>query len=134
MAILPVRARWRATSSETVSPVGFLAFIFDLTRITNYVSVRRWRLPRIGLTLTDRLPGKRDCLPGRSRAGRNRMDSERLISLKVEAIDHYNLVSSPEFPLLHLSIEDDSYEEIETCVLPILKEMIERKHGRSVTL
>jgi hypothetical protein len=62
------------------------------------------------------------------------MDRERLISLKIEAIDDYNLVSSPEFPLLHLSIEDDSYEEIETCVLPILKEMIERERGGSVTL
>jgi hypothetical protein len=62
------------------------------------------------------------------------MDSERLINLKVEPFDHGNLVSSPEFPLLHLSIEDDSYEEIETCVLPILKEMIERERGVSVTL
>lgn len=62
------------------------------------------------------------------------MNSERLISLKIETIDHCTLVSSPEFPLLHLSIEDDSYEEIETCVLPILKEMIERERGGSVTL
>lgn len=62
------------------------------------------------------------------------MDSERLISLRVETLDDCTLVSSPEFPLLHLSIEDDSYEEIETCILPILKEMIEREHGGRVTL
>jgi hypothetical protein len=62
------------------------------------------------------------------------MDCERLISLKVDTLDHCSLVSSPEFPLLHLSIEDDSYEEIETCVLPILKEMIERELGGVVTL
>lgn len=62
------------------------------------------------------------------------MDCERLINLKVETLDDYILISSPEFPLLHLSIEDDSYEEIETYVLPILKEMIEREHGGSVTL
>jgi hypothetical protein len=67
-------------------------------------------------------------------AGRNPMNSERLISLKIDVIDGYNLVSSPEFPLLHLSIADDSYEDIETCVLPILKEMIERERGGSVTL
>jgi hypothetical protein len=57
---------------------------------------------------------------------------ERLIRLALEQQDRFFLVSSPEFPLLHLSIRGD--DEIESVVMPVLKEMIRRDTSTDVEL
>ena len=62
------------------------------------------------------------------------MDHEALIQLDLEQDGRGVLVSSPQFPLLHLMIEDDSNAEIEKRVLPVLKEMVEFKIGEAVSL
>jgi hypothetical protein len=62
------------------------------------------------------------------------MDREALIRLDLERQDNCVLVSSPQFPLLHLAITDASEAEITRCVLPILKEMVEFRVGEPVTL
>ena len=42
------------------------------------------------------------------------------------------IFSSPEIPLLHVALANKA--EIETVVLPILKEMMERRYGGTVEL
>lgn len=59
------------------------------------------------------------------------MTQERLVRLVAEMRkDGSMLVRSPELPLLHLAI--NSLDMLETVVLPVLKEMMERTLGRQV--
>jgi hypothetical protein len=60
------------------------------------------------------------------------MPEEALIHLEVEDEDGVLFVSSPEFPLLQLAIHHDS--EIESLVLPVLKEIVEDEVGTAVRL
>lgn len=60
------------------------------------------------------------------------MPREALINLEIEHGSDCAFVSSPEFPMLHLAIADDS--ELELKVLPVLKEMILRDTGKDVEL
>ena len=60
------------------------------------------------------------------------MMREELITLTLEPSQDEWLVSSPEFPLLQLVISDR--DEIETRVLPVLKELIEHEEGTTVAL
>ncbi len=62
------------------------------------------------------------------------MDHEALIRLELEQQEDCVLVSSPDFPLLHLEINSASGDDIEQTVLPVLKEMVEFRVGRAVTL
>jgi hypothetical protein len=62
------------------------------------------------------------------------MDHEALIRLDLEQQEGCVLVSSPQFPLLHLAIADPSEAEITRGVLPVLKEMVEFTVGEPVTL
>lgn len=59
---------------------------------------------------------------------------EELIQLDLEKYDGRVLVSSPQFPLLQLSIEDVSDKGITTSVLPVLKKMIEHETQKKVKL
>ena len=56
--------------------------------------------------------------------------TDRLIQLVLEGTESCVLVSSPEFPLLHLQLDNWENQEIEKRVLPVLKEMIEAQNSR----
>lgn len=59
---------------------------------------------------------------------------EKIIELKLEHFDECVLVSSPQFPLFHLSVDSTDDEDLEACVLPMLTELIERQEKIKVEL
>lgn len=62
------------------------------------------------------------------------MDRETVIWLQLEQQADCFLVSSPQFPLLHLALESGSEADLTEHVLPVLKEMVEHQLRRKVTL
>lgn len=62
------------------------------------------------------------------------MNRESLITLALDRQAGCVLVSSPQFPLLHLALPSGATHEIEDIVLPVLKEMVEFETGGQATL
>ena len=62
------------------------------------------------------------------------MNGAAFITLNVDMMGGGIFVSSPQFPLLHLMIDDESEGQFHGRVVPVLKHMIEAKVGYTVTL